>query len=342
MTGDPAALVGAVRRNCDIADARHAQDMTLCNYLLAMREHYRWETGLAGGEMPDRAAVGAWIAERESRWESLADAPYEDLPVEGASLDPFDEEGANERLVARGWVYGASPPTLGRLQFFLGRLRRESVREGLRVIEVGEEVARGIQAAPAALRDRTIVLRRDAFERWLWASTEGWALGRGDGAMRAALDAYGHSRNRDRAIARMADEQQETLLLHELGEFRAGIELGEDWERWFGSLGDLRAERLARAVRDLLADCLVTLPALVERRDLRSTHFWFATFDGLRRSLFPRLVTAYESLPRAGEWTGLADACRAGAEHWAATARHLAGDPAAPVTPTAHESLRLA
>ncbi|HSP01523.1 MAG TPA: hypothetical protein VLN90_08695, partial [Thioalkalivibrio sp.] len=32
----------SVQRNCDIADARHAGNDTLCTYLLKMREFYRW------------------------------------------------------------------------------------------------------------------------------------------------------------------------------------------------------------------------------------------------------------------------------------------------------------
>ncbi len=35
--------MGAVQTNCDIADARHARDMSMCNYLPAMRDFYRWE-----------------------------------------------------------------------------------------------------------------------------------------------------------------------------------------------------------------------------------------------------------------------------------------------------------
>ena len=36
-------LVHSVQRNCHIADAHHAREATLCNYLLEMREFYRWE-----------------------------------------------------------------------------------------------------------------------------------------------------------------------------------------------------------------------------------------------------------------------------------------------------------
>lgn len=41
------ALIKTVQKNCDIADARHAGDYTLCVYLLKMREMYRWEQGIS-------------------------------------------------------------------------------------------------------------------------------------------------------------------------------------------------------------------------------------------------------------------------------------------------------
>ena len=43
MIAGMAELVAAVQTNCDIADARHARDVSLCTYLLGMREFYRWE-----------------------------------------------------------------------------------------------------------------------------------------------------------------------------------------------------------------------------------------------------------------------------------------------------------
>jgi uncharacterized protein DUF6866 len=57
-------------------------------------------------------------------------------------------------------------------------------------------------------------------------------------------------------------------------------------------LDDRRTELIVRAVRDLLADCLVTLPVLLERRATASLDFWFSNFDGVRRSLAPQLIDA--------------------------------------------------
>lgn len=319
-----APLLAAIRRNCDIADARHAQDMTLCNYLLAMREYFRWETGLAPDAVPDRPAVGAWIATREARWEELADAPFGTLPLDGCRCDPFDEAAVNAVLGPAGWIYGAARGSRGRCHFFVGRRVARSEREGIAVVEVGEEIARDIHAAPAAYRDGTITLRHDAFERWLWASAEGWDRARDDGPMRAALSAYGFREDPRGAISRMASAQRETLLLHEVGEHRAGLTLGPAWEAWFDAIDDSRDERLARAVRDLLADCLVTLPALAERRDEASLHFWFATFGGLRRALFPGLAEGYRHRGTRDGWPALAETARRAAGHWAAAARELA------------------
>ena len=42
---DVQALSAVVQRNCDISDARHARDFTMCVYLLRMREYYRWAKG---------------------------------------------------------------------------------------------------------------------------------------------------------------------------------------------------------------------------------------------------------------------------------------------------------
>ena len=65
------ALVDAVQINCHIADASHAADLSLCIYLLQMREYYRWTHRLPWTAPLDRGAVGGWLSEREARWAHL-------------------------------------------------------------------------------------------------------------------------------------------------------------------------------------------------------------------------------------------------------------------------------
>ncbi|MBK8120313.1 MAG: hypothetical protein IPK39_14890 [Sulfuritalea sp.] len=121
----------------------------------------------------------------------------------------------------------------------------------------------------------------------------------------------------------MTDCEIETLILHEEGELAAGRVLGGGWSGKLAGFSGKRAELLARAVRDNLADCLVTLPGLLQRGAEDSLHFWFSTFDGLRRELFPRLVEAYAARVGAGDTAILLDAAEAGREHFAALGLRL-------------------
>ena len=58
-------IVEAVQTNCYINDARHAQDMTMCTYLLEMRQFYRWEHSLPYSQRLPKDDLGSWLTERE-------------------------------------------------------------------------------------------------------------------------------------------------------------------------------------------------------------------------------------------------------------------------------------
>jgi hypothetical protein len=309
-------LVAAVRTNCHISDARHARDMTLCTYLLEMRELYRWEQGIAFGAPMARAEVGAWMSEREVLWSSLETAEHVPLPFPGGPVDPFDVDAANHALAGQRLVYGAGIGRFGKPQFFLGALQRDEWRDGMRILVAGSEHARDLSAAPAALRGGTIYLRLEALRRLLWEKAEAWTGKRGDGAFKAALDGYGFAEAPGAAIEKMAVGEAESLILHELGEAEAGRALGPAWEVMLGGLANRRAELFARAARDHLADCLVTLPALLERGASASVHFWFANLDGPRQPLVPALTAAYAAWQQGDGGRALRDTVQAGAAHW--------------------------
>jgi hypothetical protein len=89
------------------------------------------------------------------------------------------------------------------------------------------------------------------------------------------------------------------------------------------SVARTSAEMQARAVRDLLADCLSTLPTLVARENLPALHFHFATYDAPRRERFPQALEAYEKSLRSSSLTPLARVAHEGAERFLAEARAL-------------------
>lgn len=318
-----AALIEAVQRNCHIADARHAREATLCTYLLEMREYYRWEHGLPAGSALPREEVGRWISEREALWETVAGEDFHPVPVSGAMRDPFAVAEINAALLPAGLVYGAGIGRFRKPHFFLGRLARREDHDGLTVLVSDCEYARDLTAIPAALQGGTVIVRRESLAQMLREKAESWGLRRRPGAMARALDAYGWFDDPDAALTRMAEQEAETLILHELGEHAAGRQLGPQWQDMVAGFASKRAEIVARAVRDDLADCLKTLPALIEGGVWPSLHFWFANFDGLRRELFPRLAAAYEAWTAGGGDRPLRDAVEAGAAHWREVALRL-------------------
>jgi hypothetical protein len=321
LTGDRQFenLRHAVQCNCHISDARHAGNYSLCIYLLKMRELFRWEQGFALTDALPRAPVGDWLSEREALWDELAEAAYAPLPVYGVRHDPFEAETINQILLPRGLVYGGGIGPGGKPLFFLGTLLRDETRNGLRVLLTDDEHARDLTAPPAMLRGRTITVRRQSLRRMLWERVEGSQWQRRDGSLLAAvIRDYGMAEAPEQALDRMTEDEIETVVQHELGEAWAGERLGDDWEAMLADLGRSRAEFVARAVRDHLADCHATLPALLTRDDDRSLRLYLGGLDGLRRELFPRLL-------RIGtdDADALQDAASAGVAHWEETARAM-------------------
>jgi len=309
-------LAEAVQANCHITDARHARNMTMCTYLLEMRELYRWELGAAPTAALPQADVGPWIARREASWAAFEEAEYRELPLDDGIVDPFDVETVNRSLVPCNLVYGAGIGRFGKPQFFLGGLAREEWRDGVRILIAQREYARDLAPAPAALRQDTIYVRAESLRQVLWERAEAWGRRRAHGALECALDAHGFHSDPAAALESMVAAEIETLILHEQGEHRVAQEFSPAWELMLAGFARRKAEVFARAVRDHLADCTTTLPALLERDAAPSLHVWFAGFDGMRRELFPRLATAYEAWRAGDGGRALGAAAALGVVHW--------------------------
>jgi hypothetical protein len=316
-------LVEVVQRNCDISDARHAGDYGMCTFLLKMREYFRWENELPFSSALPRDALGDWLKAREQAWEHIETAAFAPLPLARGELDPFEAELANRELVPQGCVYGAGYGRMHKPMFFLGRLLRVEERSGFTIRISSCEYARELAAPPAMLQGRTIFVRLESVRRYLWEKVEESQWRKQPGAMARALAGYGFGADKEAALQRMAENETETMILHEIGEAMAGELLGEAWGELALSMSRRRGEPVARAVRDLLADCLSTLPALLERSNLPALHFYFATFDAPRRQLFPQALDAYEQFVRRGTPEGLRQVVREGKERWLDCARGL-------------------
>ncbi len=309
-------LVEAVQTNCHVADATYAREMTMCTYLLEMREYFRWEHELPLTQHPPKDEIGRWLLERERLWETLDVDAFAPLPVEGKEIPPFESELINRSLLPQGVVYGAGIGRFHKPHFFLGELVRREEREGVTILVSGCEYARDLTTLPASFQNGTIYLRQDALKRALWEKIELWRNRNIDGPLKSALRCYAYERDPEAALQRMAEQEGEAVILHELGEALAQRELGPDWHAMLSGFGHRHSEVAARAMRDHLADCLSTLPRLLERQAWGSLHFYFAEFEGMRKSLFPSLYAAYLTWSGGGDTAVLEEAVGAGREHW--------------------------
>ena len=334
----PAALVAAVQHNCDIADAAHAADLSLCNFLLQMREYYRWQQGLGFDAPLARDALGRWLAETEARWAGLEGRAFAALALDGDRFDPFDVDAVNARLLPQGWVYGAGLAGPGRAGFFLatsigvGTLPHGGCAAGaplapLTVQRAGHEHARGLFAPPAALQGTTVVLREAAIARWLWERYEAFALRRGAGPFDAVASAFGlhDTAGFVAALPRLVELQARVLLHHECGEHLAAQTLEPGWGGLRMTVTDRRAALWLRAVRDLLADLRVTLPALLAEGPPVALHLWFSHHEGPHAALQPGLADAYRAWCAGDGGAALSRACEAGVAHFEALAQTLLG-----------------
>ncbi len=339
MTDAPLhALAATVQHNCNISDARHGADYSLCVYLMKMREYYRWEKRLPYGAALERDQVGNWLQARERLWEDLEQAALEPIIIDGERFDPFDADAINQRLGAHGLVYSGGLGDKAKPHFFLGALERHQRHGDCSIFVVANEYARDLTAPPAMNLGQTIFLRRESLRRLLWEKLESWRWNRPDNALGRAFACYDFETDLDAALDAMTDREIGIVLLHEQGEYAAGVRLGDDWGRMLIDLVGTPAEIMARAVRDHLADCLATLPALADSADPASLHFFFGNLTNMRKDLYPALLKGYE------EWHGGRDAAlfaaiaEHGRGHWESIAqamlelhRRHGSDAAAPI-----------
>jgi hypothetical protein len=318
------SLINSVQHNCDIVDARHGSDYGMCTYLLKMRELYRWTQGLPLGAALNRTAVGDWLTAREQHLQALEDADYAGVEIHGHAFDPFDADGINAAVVRHNLVYSAGLVNGSRPHFFLAELEGERRAEnGFRLRISGRELARCLNAPPAMTRGATIFLRRESLRRYLWEKYESWLWSRPTNAMARAIEHYPFESALDDALDRMTEAEMAAIEAHERGEYQAGVDLGDAWERMLLDLTMTPAEIVARAVRDHLADCTHTLPMLVEQGRDASLHFFMANLGAMRKQLFPGLQTAYRRWLDGADRAVFAELAHAGATHWRAVAMQM-------------------
>ena len=328
MDVKPHILCEIVQNNCNISDARYASDYTLCIYLLKMREYFRWERGYRFGDTLPKEEVSQWLSARETLWDDLEKRSYIPLPINGQEIDPFDASTINRTLLPQGYVYSAGIGPKSADRFFMGRLFSQETHHGYPVIIAGQECARDIAALPAMCINETIFVRRESLKRMLWESFNEWHWNQSSGLLKKAFSFYEFDHDLDQALEEMCDVEMHTLIMHEIGELKAGAEINKTypqsaWHKMLTGLPRSRAEISARTVKDHLADTLYTLPELIKNECIPSLCFYIANLPPLHKDIFPSLIDAAHRWQKNNDLNELQRILAPAAEHWLNTAHKI-------------------
>ena len=312
----------AVQFNCDLSDREFAADYSICIYLIRMREYYRWAHGIAPNESLDQGRLMEWVSRTEARWDAIPEQQIVPLEYAGQSFDAFDAEGLNRLLHPQGYVYSAGYGRFAKPVFMLAELQSIEHTDRYNLTIAGKEMARELTAPPATLQSNNILIRSEAVSRLIWDLLEEWQWHRPDNAMAQLVQYYDFEHAPLEALERAGSDQQEVLILHEIGELVAEELVSPRWNEML-SQGDRHRHLFARAVRDCLADCVSTLPGLLVDENLPGIHFYFASLTPLRKSMFPSLAEGYRQWSQGGSLQAVKRAVKRGQTHWLNTAKSL-------------------
>jgi hypothetical protein len=300
-------FIKQVLHNCSISDAKYAGCYSVCGLALRLRDLYKWEKGLAPWIEEEPSRVLEWIGNREDLWEKLMDKELGALTIDGRTYDPFDTRGVNEVTEPLGLFYGAGYVHSLKPTFFLARLEAKKTIHGCGVYILGRELARDLLTLPALTQERSVVIRREAGEHYLWNQML-YVKKSGRSALRYASQNHGltdlHPKTLQGHLSRIFADEMGSCIHHELGELYDRVFNRVIWRELIAAFPYTPIELLARALKDLLADTNErgTLPYIITGRKKPSLGFYVAFLDGLRKALFPEMIGAFYEFMEKEDW----------------------------------------
>lgn len=312
-----------VQHNCHISDATHAGNYTLCIYLLKMREYYRWEHAMGFDDLIENDNIGKWLTERESLWETLEESPFSQLTIGDEKYEPFDIDGINDVLQKDNLVYSAGYILRGKPHFFLADIEQKHDHDEYQIIVSGREYARELSAPPALSQGSTIFIRSESLRRTVWEKVEESLWNKQQSPLVRAIACYDFKNNLQQSLQLMCDREIDTLVAHEIGEITAGKLLGDSWQEMISAADHPPVELMLRSIRDNLADCIMTIPSIIENLEPARLHFYIANMGNMRKVLFPALREAYDSWLIDSSTKQFESLAQAGQDHWLSVAKTL-------------------
>jgi hypothetical protein len=325
MTMDIKDIVGQVQSNCELSDAKNWGAYTICGLLIRLTDLYRWSKGLDPWVTIENPKLMEWVGEKEEAWDKIKDSDYKKIIIDGRKFDPFDTDGINDVLMRGGYVYGAGYVTKMKPSFFLGKIEDTHKRSGHETIVVGRELARDLITSPALYQRGKIFVRTEPAKSFIWDKIAEYKFG-GAARLKNAFGECGVDIDDIRdfeEVNRIATDELESYIHHEIGEARDTTFPEEKWEEIVSAYPQTLVEKFTRAVKDILADTNEHGPLayIVEGERKGSLGFYIAFLGGMRKVLFGEIVTAFESYD--GDWSIIEEARVKGREKAVRYAKQL-------------------
>lgn len=320
------AILPTIRKNCDISNAHHSGLFSLCGLFLRMKDQYNWEQNNPPWNPTDKDQLLSWIDNKENSWLGCLDSPFEPIRLKGRAFHYLNNQVINQYLLPVGLYYGSGYGRGLKPTFFLGTIREKRQFQGYTVIILERDLACDLSPAPALRQGRTIVIRLDPLRFFLWSKIQEMEhLEREGTDMALAYYGWNPSHPPQVQLEAIVQSEQETILYHELGEARDRSLPQGLWRSLLVDFPLSRIELYLRTLKDLLADTHPggTLNYVVQKKKAGSLGFYLSNLKGLRRSLFPEIVTAIREFKKQEDWAGIEQGRKAGRARLILQARRI-------------------
>lgn len=319
-------LARQIDSNCQISDANHAGAFSICGLALRFRDLYKWTHDLAAWQEGDSTALLDWIGTTEEKWETLFEASYQPLSLNGATVDLFDTNAINADLIPQGFFYGAGLLWNLKPTFFLAPIEETLTVAGRTVYLLGRELARDMMTLPATHQGGAVVVRTHSAGQALWDEIT-YLKKSGRPALKFALARLGLtlSDSSEKRLNRLIKARMSTYIRHEIGEMLDTSFDRQVWQELVATFVRTPVELLARSIKDLLADTHPegALPYLIEQQDVAALGLYAALIDGFYKQVFPEFQSAFNQFMRTENWDHLTDALHLGRRRAEKTTQEL-------------------
>lgn len=300
-------IIRQVKYNCNISDAGFWGYYSICGLLMRLRDLYFHEHSIKADQFVPKKDILDWIAQRESLWEALADAPLQDIEIEGCRYGPFDTAGINTVLIEQNLVYSGGYGMFGKPMFFLASLRHKRYVNSYGIYYSENEYCHDLSTSLAMAQGHNIFVRLEPIRKFLNEKILELQGGKHRTSLRQAFRHYSIADKNtllSSACNEAVQDVAELIALHELGEASEN-EIAPNWLDILDNTTDRLTEIYLRAIKDVLADTTEMGPLMfiVQNKSVHLLNFYIAFLEGLRKEIFPEVMEAYNCFTETGNWT---------------------------------------